>query len=127
MAPTRVPSPWGTTFSESVSFEATGRWVFVSGQIGAEDDRTMHNETFAAEADYCFGRMRQALERAGATMADVVKISGFVTSTEYYPDYDLARGRAFEGCPPASSTFQVAGLVDAARVEIEAIAFVPAA
>ncbi len=57
---------------------------------------------------------------------DVVKITGFVTGTEFYPDYDIARGKAFAGFPPSSATVQVAGLVADARVEIEAIAFVPA-
>lgn len=51
---------------------------------------------------------------------------GFVTSTEHYPDYDLARGRAFGDTPPSSASVQVAGLLADARVEIEAIAFVPA-
>ena len=59
-------------------------------------------------------------------MQDVVKITGFVTGTEFYPDYDVARGNAFAGTPPSSATVQVAGLVADARVEIEAIAFVPA-
>ena len=71
--------------------------------------------------------MRLALEKAEAQMSDVVKILGFLTGTEYYAEYDLARGRAFEGCPPASATVAVAGLASAARVEVEAIAFIPAA
>jgi enamine deaminase RidA (YjgF/YER057c/UK114 family) len=125
MTPTRVKSPWGTTFSDSVSFDGPGRWIFVSGQIGALEDGTIVSETFAAEADQCFARVRQSLEKAGAQMSDVVKILGFVTSTEHYAEYDLARGRAFDGCPPASATVQVTGLVPAARVEIEAIAFIP--
>jgi 2-iminobutanoate/2-iminopropanoate deaminase len=127
MTPTRVKSPWGTTFSESVSFDGPGRWVFVSGQIGALEDGTMVDESFAAEADQCFERVRLALEKGGAQMSDVVKILGFVTSTEYYPEYDKARGRAFDGCPPASATVAIAGLVAAARVEIEAVAFIAAA
>jgi enamine deaminase RidA (YjgF/YER057c/UK114 family) len=86
----------------------------------------MVNDTFLAEADQCFLRVREAVERADAKMEDVVKITGFVTSTDHYPDYDVARGKAFVGFPPSSATVQVAGLVADARVEIEAIAFVPA-
>ena len=125
MSKQRLDSPWGTTFCESISFGGTGRWIYISGQIGADNDGRMVNETFSAEADQCFARVRQAVERAGASMADVVKITGYVTSTEHYPDYDLARGRAFAGTPPSSATVQVAGLVNDARVEIEAVAFVP--
>jgi 2-iminobutanoate/2-iminopropanoate deaminase len=122
----RVDSPYGTSFCESISFEGPGRWIYISGQIGALLDGTMVNETFLAEADQCFLRVREAVERAGAKMEDVVKITGFVTSTDHYPDYDVARGKAFAGFPPSSATVQIAGLVADARVEIEAIAFVPA-
>jgi enamine deaminase RidA (YjgF/YER057c/UK114 family) len=59
-------------------------------------------------------------------MSDVVKITGYVTSTDHYEDYDLARGRAFQGTPPSSATVQVAGLVADARLEVEAVAFIPA-
>jgi len=122
----RVDSPYGTSFCESISFDGPGRWIYISGQIGALEDGTMVNDTFAAEADQCFARVRQAVEKAGARMEDVVKITGFVTGTEFYPDYDIARGKAFAGFPPSSATVEVAGLVADARVEIEAIAFVPA-
>jgi 2-iminobutanoate/2-iminopropanoate deaminase len=126
MAKQRVDSPYGTSFCESIAFDGPGRWIYISGQIGALDDGTMVNETFAAEADQCFARVRQAAANAGASISDVVKITGYVTSTDHYPDYDVARGKAFAGFPPSSATVQVAGLVADARVEIEAVAFVPA-
>jgi 2-iminobutanoate/2-iminopropanoate deaminase len=126
MSKQRVDSPYGTTFCESISFDGPGRWIYISGQIGALDDGTIGNHTFLAEAEQCFARVRQAVENAGAKIDDVVKITGFVTGTEFYPDYDIARGKAFDGFPPSSATVQVAGLVADARVEIEAIAFVPA-
>lgn len=121
----RIPSPWGTTFCDSISFSGPGRWIYISGQIGADESGEMVNSTFAAEADQCFERIRASLRKAGADMADVVKITGYVTSTDHYPDYDLARGRAFTGNPPSSATVQVAGLVADARLEVEAVAFVP--
>ncbi len=124
MSKQRVDSPWGTTFCDSISFSGPGRWIYVSGQIGADADGKMVGESFAEEADQCFERIRQSLQKAGAGMSDVVKITGYVTSTEDYPDYDVARGKAFAGNPPSSATVQVAGLANAARVEVEAVAFV---
>ncbi len=126
MSKQRVDSPWGSTFCDSISFAGPGRWIFVSGQVGADETGKVVKESFAAEADQCFERIRQSLTKAGAKMSDVVKITGYVTSTEHYRDYDLARGRAFPGTPPSSATVQVAGLVEDARLEVEAIAFVPA-
>ena len=121
----RVPSPWGTTFCDSISFSGPGRWIYVSGQIGATEDGTIVKESFAAEAEQCFARIAASLAKAGAQMSDVVKITGYVTSTEDYADYDVARGKAFAGNPPSSATVQVAGLVADARVEVEAVAFIP--
>ena len=121
----RVPSPYGTSFCDSLSFSGPGRWIYISGQIGADENGEMVNATFVAEADQCFKRIAQSLEWAGASMSDVVKITGYVTSTDHYADYDAARGRAFEGSPPSSATVQVAGLVADARLEVEAVAFVP--
>jgi 2-iminobutanoate/2-iminopropanoate deaminase len=121
----RVASPWGTTFCDSISFGGPGRWIYISGQIGANENGEMVNSSFSAEADQCFARIRQSLEKAGASMSDVVKITGYVTSTEHYPDYDIARGKAFIGNPPSSATVQVAGLVADARLEVEAVAFIP--
>jgi len=125
MSKQRVDSPWGTTFCDSISFSGPGRWIYISGQIGADADGKMVGENFAQEADQCFERIRQSLQKAGAEMSDVVKITGYVTSTDDYPDYDVARGKAFAGNPPSSATVQVAGLANAARVEVEAVAFVP--
>lgn len=124
MAKQRIDSPWGTTFCDSISFSGQGRWIYVSGQIGADMDGKVIKDSFSAEADQCFARIKGSLEKAGATMADVVKITGYVTSTEHYPDYDQARGRAFPGTPPSSATVQVAGLVNDADVEVEAVAFI---
>jgi 2-iminobutanoate/2-iminopropanoate deaminase len=120
----RVDSPYGTSFCDSISFSGPGRWIYVSGQIGADEDGNMVNETFAQEADQCFARISQSLEKAGAKMSDVVKITGYVTSTELYPEYDIARGKAFAGYPPSSATVQVAGLANAAQLEVEAVAFI---
>jgi 2-iminobutanoate/2-iminopropanoate deaminase len=125
MSKQRVDSPWGTTFCDSISFSGPGRWIYVSGQIGADGDGNMVGANFAEEADQCFERIRQSLEKAGASMSDVVKITGYVTSTDDYPDYDVARGKAFAGFPPSSATVQVAGLDLHARGVREAVAFVP--
>ena len=123
----RVDSPYGTSFCDSISFSGPGGWIYVSGQIGADADGNMVNDTFAAEADQCFARISQSLEKAGAKMSDVVKITGYLTSKDLYAEYDVARGKAFVGNPPSSATVQVAGLANAAQLEVEAVAFIPEA
>jgi 2-iminobutanoate/2-iminopropanoate deaminase len=64
------------------------------------------------------------LERSGAGMNDVVRITPYLTDLADYPVYPKARGAAFAGAAPASATVQVAGLLVNARLEIDAIAVV---
>ena len=112
MAKQRVASPWGTTFCDSISFSGPGRWIYVSGQIGADGDGNMVNDTIAAEADQCFDRIRQSLEKAGAEMSDVVKITGYVTSKDCTRTTISRAAGPSRATPPSSATVQVAGLVN---------------
>lgn len=122
----RAPSPYSTGFSDTVMVSGPGRWIFVSGQVGAAESKEIVGGGFRAEADQCFVRIRQSLENAGATMDDVVQITGWITDIDaLYADYDAARMVAFPGNKPASATVEVPKLSLGAKIEIQAIAFVP--
>jgi 2-iminobutanoate/2-iminopropanoate deaminase len=121
----RNPSPYGPGFSDTVTVSGPGRWIFVSGQVGADENANIVQGGFRAEADQCFNRIRQSLEAAGATMDDVVQITGFITDINaLYPDYAAARAAAFPGSVPASATVEVPALSLGARIEIQTMAFV---
>jgi enamine deaminase RidA (YjgF/YER057c/UK114 family) len=120
----RTASPFGG-FSDTVSVSGPGRWIAVSGQVGCDDEGRIVAGDFRAEADACFGRIRSSLEREGATMADVVSITGWITDLELYGDYAAARGAAFPETKPASATVEVPKLLLGARLEVAALAFLP--
>ena len=121
----RRPGPYGPTISDTVTVSSPGRWVFVSGHIGVDTSDHPGPEDFAKEAAVCFERIQSSLESAGATMADVVKITAYLTDIEgQFPQYSVARGRAFPQAPPASATVQVSALSAGAKLEVEALAFV---
>jgi 2-iminobutanoate/2-iminopropanoate deaminase len=118
-----VASSFSPTFSDAVVVEM-GEFdmIFVSGQVGMGPDGKITSGGFAAEADSCFANVRGALERCGASMDQVVRITAYLTDLADYAAYGQARGRAFPASPPASATVQVAGLLVGARVEVDAVA-----
>jgi enamine deaminase RidA (YjgF/YER057c/UK114 family) len=67
--------------------------------------------------------IRSVVEAAGGSMADVIKITCFLTNVADYPAYGKVRVETFPNDPPASSTVIVAGLVRPEfLVEVEAVA-----
>jgi enamine deaminase RidA (YjgF/YER057c/UK114 family) len=123
----RIPTPWtGGTYSDSVTLEiAGGRFIFVSGQIGADLEGNLVTADPAAEADQMFERVRLSLANAGATMADVVKITAWIVDFDgNFAIYGEARGRAFGHALPASAALGASDLAFGAHFEVEALAFV---
>ena len=79
-------------------------------------------ESFAEEARLCFRNVELALQQAGASLADLVRINAYLTSAEDYPVYDAIRNELLSAAAPASATVIVAGLLANARLEIDATA-----
>ncbi len=104
-----------------------GNLVFVSGQVSVDAEGNLVGEGDAyAQAVQCLSNVEAALRAAGATRADVTKITAFLINSEDYAGYAKARLEFFEGDPgPASSTVFIKGLVSPSYlIEIEAFAVV---
>ncbi|MGO8958718.1 MAG: RidA family protein [Streptosporangiaceae bacterium] len=128
MVVSRVETPWvGGSYSDSVTIPGPGgRLIFVSGQIGASLDGKLVEGGPQAEADQMFERVRISLEKAGAALEHVVKITGWVVDFDHnFRYYSDARARAFAGHLPASAAVETTRLSFGALFEVEAIAFVP--
>ena len=101
--------------------------IYVSGQVGIRDGEIP--DSFAEQMDIVFANMVEQLEAAGATMADVIKLTGFIVDMdgERRTAYSEARARYFsdDNPPPASTLIGVSGLViPVLQVEVEAIAVI---
>lgn len=95
-------------------------WVFVSGTSGFKDGQIAESEV--EQADQCLQTIAAALEKAGATMADVVRVVVYVTEPGFFQTVGPVLGKYFKATKPANTTI-VCGLVDPRmKVEIEVTA-----
>jgi 2-iminobutanoate/2-iminopropanoate deaminase len=121
----RVPNPFSTSFSDAVVVDMGEKSVIhVSGQVGNDASGKVTARIFDDEAKLCFANVARALEKCGAGLGDVVRITAYMTDLADYAAYARARAAAFADNPPASATVQVAGLLVNAKLEIDAVAVV---
>jgi enamine deaminase RidA (YjgF/YER057c/UK114 family) len=113
-------SPWeGIVGYSRVVVRGDAAWV--SGTTSTVDGVVTHPGDAGAQTRQACMLLSQALERAGFTLADVVRTRMFVTDISRWEEIGRAHGEFFGDVRPASSMVQVAALIDAAMlVEIEA-------
>jgi enamine deaminase RidA (YjgF/YER057c/UK114 family) len=98
-----------------------GDTAWVSGTTSLTDGRVAHPGDAAAQTRRILVTIEQALERAGFTLADVVRTRMFVTDISRWEEIGRAHGEFFADVRPATSMVQVAALIDPDMlVEIEA-------
>lgn len=102
-----------------------GDWVFASGQLG-NDPRTGRPAEggIGPETRQVCENLKAVLEAAGSSLDRVVKVTIYMADLGELMAMNEVFGRYFPEDPPARTTFQCAGLIAGARVEIEAIATV---
>jgi 2-aminobenzoate-CoA ligase len=125
---THEPEGWPRPSGYSNAASATGRVVFVSGQVGW-DPLTMEFAAadFAAEVRQALANVVAALAAAGARPDQITRLTWFITDRDAYLNARAEIGRAYREVIgrhfPAMSVVVVQGLIEkAARVEIEATA-----
>ena len=122
-----LPSPIAPTFSEALRIDTpAGSWIFISGQVGVPLEPDTDSVSFEQEVRTTFERIRNSLATLGAGMRDVVSIRTYLVDLAPYAVFSRIRGEFFPNKPPTSTAVQVAGLLLNAKIEIDAVAFVPA-
>jgi len=113
-------SPWeGVVGYSRVVVRGDAAWV--SGTTATVEGVVQHVGDAGAQTREALRILKQALERAGFTLADVVRTRMFVTDISRWEEYGRAHGEFFGDVRPASSMVEVSALIDPAMlVEIEA-------
>ena len=122
--------------SPQVAEPAPGTWsnclvvngvAYISGMVARDNNGKVIAGDEYQQAKLSFAKIRNLVEAAGGTMADVVKITIFVTDITQREKVWRARREVFAGDFPASTLVQVAALAEpSVKVEIEAIAHIGA-
>jgi 2-iminobutanoate/2-iminopropanoate deaminase len=113
-----VPEPQPGTWSNCL---VAGGVAYLAGMTARGDGDEYE------QAKAIFTKIRHLVEAAGGAMADIVKVTIFVTDIKNRERVWKARQEFFTGHFPASTLVQVAALADPSiKVEIEAVAHIGA-
>jgi enamine deaminase RidA (YjgF/YER057c/UK114 family) len=118
----------GSIFEAQIGYSravVAGNWVFVSGTTGFDYSAMTISDNLQEQTEQCLKNIQAALEQAGSSLADVVRVT-----------YVLPKGEDFEKCWPVlrryfgevrpAAMMISAGLADPRmQIEIEVTALKP--
>jgi enamine deaminase RidA (YjgF/YER057c/UK114 family) len=100
-------------------------WVFVSGTTGFDPETREFPKDVETQCENCFRNIANALEKAGASLKDLVRVLIFVASQEEFERImPIIRKHCYDA-RPANTTVFAQMVAPHMRVEIEAMARIP--
>jgi reactive intermediate/imine deaminase len=101
-----------------------GDLLFVSGCVPVDGDGNLVPGDIVAQTRQVFANIGAILTAAGASFADVVKVTVFLRDVDDRAAVNAVRQEVFGAARPASTLVEVSRLaVPGARIEVEAVAF----
>ena len=127
--PESLGAPSG--YSNGVLADANGKLLFISGQIAWNEKQQIVSDDFVEQFDRAMANVLTVIQAAGGQPEHVVRLVIYVTNKVEYRRRTREVGehyrRRFGKHFPAMVLVEVAGLLDdAAKVEIEGMALIPA-
>ncbi|MEE2971028.1 MAG: RidA family protein [Pseudomonadota bacterium] len=123
------PAGWPRPKGYSNGIAASGRMVFVAGQIGWNENEEFETDDFADQFRKALENICAVLKEGGAGPEHLVRLTMYFTSKQEYLDNLKGVGEAYRDVIgrnyPVMAAVQVVALMeDRAKVEIEATAMV---
>jgi 2-iminobutanoate/2-iminopropanoate deaminase len=105
-----------------VDLRSAGGLLFCSGQIPLDPAGSeLVGGTAAEQAGQCLENLRAVCEAAGASLAQAVRLTVYMTDLDDFAAVNEVYASFFSADPPARVTVEVTGLPKGAQVEIDAI------
>jgi enamine deaminase RidA (YjgF/YER057c/UK114 family) len=117
-------APWEPIFGYSRAVRAGG-WLAVSGTTSFDERGLIVGQgQMYVQTRQAIANIAAALERAGMSLANVVRTRMFVTDMSRFAEVARAHGEAFRANPPAATIVEVTRLIHPDMlIEIEADAY----
>ena len=115
--------------TQMVEVEGAARLIFLSGQTAADASYKVHSGDIRKQTEAVYDNIEIALRAAGATLANVIKTTTYLTSADYIGPSREVRVERYKNleAPPANTLLIVSRLAEPEMlVEIEVIAALPA-
>ncbi len=115
----------GSPFEEQIGYSramVAGDWVFVSGTTGYDYDTMEISEDVAEQAEQCLKNIGWALEQAGSSFADVVKVTYVLPKAEDFEACWPVLRKYFGEVRPAAMMIEARLLDEKMKIEIEVTA-----
>ena len=124
------PQGWAAPRGYSNGVVATGRQLFIAGQIGWNAQARFETDDFVAQVEQALKNIVEVLQAAGGKPEHIVRLNWYITDKGEYAENQRAIGDAYRRVVgrnfPAMTLLVVAGLLEPrAKVEIEATACLP--
>ncbi|MDF1601036.1 RidA family protein [Mesorhizobium sp. YIM 152430] len=125
------PANWKKASGYANGIAASGRTVFVGGQIGWNGNQVFEEKDLVGQTRQTLQNIVDVLAEAGAGPEHLVRMTWYITDKRAYLDHLKEIGAAYRDVIgrhfPAMAMVQVVALIeDEAKVEIEATAVIPA-
>ena len=115
----------GSTFEAQIGYSRAvvqGDWVFMSGTTGFDYSTMTIPEGIVAQTEQCLRNIKHALEQAGASLRDIVRVTYVLPDASEFEQCWPTLRKYFDEIRPAAMMIS-AGLADARmKIEIEVTA-----
>ena len=115
----------GSTFEQYIGYSRAvvdGDWIFVSGTTGFDYAKMTISDDVVEQTEQCFRNITAALEQAGSSLADVVRVRIIVAERADFAKVAPVIGRHFRDVRPANTTVVGPLVEERMKIEIEVTA-----